>query len=239
MNAILNSLRIKIFADSGDLTALFKCAENPFVKGFTTNPSLMRKAGVSDYEGFAKKLLDHVSPRPVSFEVLSDSTDEIVRQAETIASWNACSYIKIPITDTHGKLMDKPISVLSERGIKVNVTAIMTAEQIQVAARALSRHTPGIISFFAGRVADTGVDPAPIAERAMWWSENRPKVEFLWASAREVLNVFQADHAGFHIITLTPDLIAKLSLVGRALEDYSLETVRTFCADAAAAGYKI
>jgi transaldolase len=233
-------LKIKIFLDGADLESIKNATrEFPFVKGFTTNPSLMRKAGVTDYKGFALKAIEAAGGLPISFEVFSDDFADMERQAKIIASWGANAYVKIPITDTKGESAAPLVKKLSASGVKLNVTAIMTTEQVRLTAEALDAATPAIVSVFAGRIADTGRDPIPVMKENLALLSAKPKAELLWASSREALNIFQADESGTHIITATRDLIAKMKLAGRDLDEYSLDTVKTFYDDAQAAGYKL
>jgi len=232
-------LRVKIFADGADLDGIVRMAANPLIKGFTTNPTLMRKAGVGDYEKFARQVLEAVPDRPVSFEVFADDFPEMIRQAKVIASWGRNVNVKIPVTNTRRKFAGSVIRQLSEAGVKLNVTAVLTVEQVKQIAEHLVPETPAIISVFAGRIADTGVDPVPIMQAAREALTSHPRAALLWASPRELLNIFQADEVGCHIITATSDVLAKLALVGKDLDDYSLETVQMFRRDAVAAGYQI
>ena len=233
------SLKVKIFADGADLDGIAKLYKNPLIKGFTTNPTLMNKAGIKDYEAFARDLLKVVPDRPVSFEVFADEFGEMEAQAMVIASWGKNVNVKIPITNTKGLSAGPLIKRLSAAGVICNVTAIMTPEQVQVVADALDPKTPAIVSVFAGRVADTGVDPVPLMTKCRDILKPRPRAELLWASPRELLNIFQADEIGCHIITVTHDVLAKLALVGKILDDYSLDTVKMFYKDATAAGFSI
>jgi transaldolase len=235
----ISKLKIKIFADGAEIESIVALAGNPLIKGFTTNPTLMRKAGIADYEGFARALLAAVPDRPVSFEVFSDSLPEMAAQARAIASWGANVNVKIPVTNTEGVSTCPIVAELSREGIAVNVTAVMTPDQVRAVAEALSPETPAIVSVFAGRVADTGRDPVPLMTECLAALAGRPKAELLWASPRELLNIFQADEIGCHIITVTTDLFGKLGLVGRDLDAYSLDTVQMFRRDAVAAGYTI
>ena len=228
---------VKIFADGADLEAILELADRPDIAGFTTNPTLMRQSGVTDYEGFARKLLEHVTDRPISFEVFADSDDEMLRQARLIASWGSNVYVKIPVTDTRGTSTAAVVRELSASGVHVNVTALMTEPQVEVATAALARGPGGVISVFAGRVADTGRDPVPLMRAALETMAPCPELELLWASPREILNVRQADDLGVHIITLTRDVLKKLESLGKDLDAFSLETVRMFHNDAAAAGF--
>ena len=235
----LQNLRIKIFADGADLAGIMRLYANPLIKGFTTNPTLMRKAGVEDYESFARTVLAAVPDRPVSFEVFADEFPEMVQQAKVIASWGSNVFVKIPVTNTRGEFSGAVIRELSAARVALNVTALLTVTQVRQVADCLAPETPAIVSLFAGRVADTGVDPVPLMREALAAMAPRPRAELLWASPRELLNVFQADEIGCHIVTVTHDVLAKLPLVGRDLEEYSLETVKMFRSDAAAAGYAI
>lgn len=236
----VGGLRTKIFGDGADLDAILQLYKNPLIKGFTTNPTLMRSAGVTDYEAFARTVLNKVPDRPVSLEVFADEFDEMERQALAIASWGRNVNVKVPITNTRGESAAPLIERLSRQGVVVNVTAIMTLDQVRVVAEAIAKETPAIVSVFAGRVADTGVDPVPhMREAKKILSDSKPKAELLWASPRELLNIFQADEIGCDIITVTNDLIGKLKLVGKDLDAYSRETVQMFYRDAAAAGYEI
>jgi len=235
----INQLAIKIFADGADFDTIVKLRANPLIKGFTTNPTLARNAGVHDYEEFGRKVLAAVPDRPVSLEVFADDFPEMVSQGRIIASWGANVNVKIPITNTKRQFSGDVIHTLSAEGVVVNVTAIMTLDQVRCVAESLAPDVPAIVSVFAGRVADTGVDPMPMMAEARKILEARPKAELLWASPRELLNVFQADDVGCHIITATKDVLGKLSLVGKDLEAYSLETVEMFRRDALAAGFTI
>lgn len=235
----LDRLGVKIFADGADFDGILKMYANPLIKGFTTNPSLMRKAGVTDYEGFARKLLAAVPDRPISFEVFADSPHDMVRQAKAIASWGANVNVKIPVVNTQREFMGRAIEELSQEGVVVNVTAVMTLTQVRRIGACLAIDTPAIVSVFAGRIADTGIDPMPLMREGVGLLADRPKAELLWASPRELLNIFQADEVGCHIITVSHDVLAKLGLIGKDLDGYSLETVEAFYRDAQAAGYAI
>jgi len=228
---------VKIFADGADLEAILELAAQPGIAGFTTNPTLMRKSGVTDYEGFARKLLERITDRPVSFEVFADEHAQMIRQARLIASWGSNVYVKIPVTDTRGAGTAAVVRELAASGVHVNVTALMTVGQVEAASAALAGGPPAIVSMFAGRIADTGRDPIPLMRAALAVLAQYPQLKLLWASPREILNVRQADDIGVHIITVTTDLLTKLDLFGRDLEDFSLETVRMFHHDAATAGY--
>lgn len=235
----LEQLKVKIFADGADIAGIAAMSKKPFIKGFTTNPTLMRKASVADYAAFAKDVLSVVRDLPVSFEVFSDEFDEMERQANTIAEWGSNVFVKIPVTNTRAESSCPLISRLSRRGVQVNVTALMTPGQTRQVAEALHPETSSCISVFAGRVADTGRDPLPLMKQCVEILKSTPKFELIWASPRELFNVFQADSIGCHIITVTNDVLAKLSLVGKDLLAYSLETVEMFRGDAVKAGYTI
>jgi transaldolase len=235
----LEKLRVKIFADGADWDSIMEIYREPYIAGFTTNPTLMRKAGVAEYEAFCKKLLALVPDRPISFEVLADDFDEMEAQAWQLASWGRNVNVKIPIANTRGQSACPLIARLSSQNITVNVTAVMTLRQVREAVDALAPGTPGIISVFAGRIADTGIDPVPVMSEALTIMRDRPRSELLWASPRELLNIIQANKIGCHIITVTGDLLRKLSILGKDLEVYSLETVDMFYRDAMAASYII
>ena len=232
-------LKVKIFADGADLAGMKEMYANPLIKGFTTNPTLMRKAGVQDYKAFARQVLDAIPDRPISFEVFADEFDEMERQALEIASWGKNVSVKIPVTNTRRQSAGPLIERLSKAGIALNVTALTSLEQVREVTGRLAPQTPAIISVFAGRIADTGRDPVPLMAEAVKIMRARPKAELIWASPRELLNIFQADAVGCHIITATNDILKKLALVGKDLEEYSLETVQMFHKDAQAAGYRI
>ena len=235
----IDSLNIKLFCDGADFDSIMALYANPCVQGFTTNPTLMRKAGIVNYEAFARKVLSAICDRPVSFEVFADDIEGMEAQAHTIAGWGRNVNIKIPVTNQAGEFMGGLIRRLSRSGLVVNVTAILTLDQVYRVADTLDPDTPAIVSIFAGRIADTGVDPVPLMRSAVEILGSRPKAELLWASPRELLNIFQANDAGCHIITVPPDILKKLSLVGKDLADYSLETVSMFHQDARAAAYHI
>ena len=235
----VDNLKIKLFADGADLAGMLEMYADPRIQGFTTNPTLMRKAGVDDYEAFARDLLERIPDRPVSLEVFADDLPEMERQARKIASWGANVNVKIPVTTTTGESTEAIVRTLSAEGVVLNITAIMTQEQVRTVGAALSPDTPAIVSVFAGRVADTGVDPMPHMAECLKILADRPKAELLWASPRELLNVFQADEVGCHIITATNDILKKLALVGKDLDGYSRETVQMFRNDALGAGYSI
>jgi transaldolase len=234
-----SSLSVKLFADGADLTGIEAMSKNPQIKGFTTNPTLMKKAGVTDYKGFAHEVLKIVSGRPVSFEVFADDFPTMERQAMEIASWGENVNVKIPVTTTKGEFCGPLIRNLSEAGVALNVTAILNIDQVRRVAEHLAAQTPAFVSVFAGRIADTGRDPVPMMAECVKILKAKPKAELIWASPRELLNVFQADSVGCHIITATNDILGKLSLVGKDLSAYSLETVDMFFRDAQAAGFKI
>jgi transaldolase len=228
--------RVKIYADGADLAAMRRLAAEPLIQGFTTNPTLMRQAGVADYAAFARDVLDCISGRPVSFEVFADDLQTMERQALTIAAWGPNVYVKIPVTNTRGVSTAPVLRSLAEQGVKVNVTALLTLAQVRICAEALGQSRAACISVFAGRIADTWRDPVPVMQAALECLRPYPQLELIWASPRELLNIFQADTMGCHIITVTPELLKKLSLVDKDLDEYSLETVRMFYEDARKAG---
>jgi transaldolase len=232
-------LRVKIFADGADLSSIAESSKDPRIAGFTTNPTLIHKAGLSDYESFAKEFLVYVERSPVSFEVLADDIDEMVRQARIISGWGDNVYVKIPVTNTQRLSTAQEVRGLSEDGVKVNVTAIFTTRQVETMADAVRNGAPSYLSIFAGRIADAGVDPIPIVSAAVEITADLDSCELIWASPREVLNAVQADAVGCHIITMTPDLIAKLDLLGKDLDVFSLDTVKMFHDDARAAGLNV
>jgi transaldolase len=233
------SLKIKIFADGADLQSMKALYANPVVKGFTTNPTLMKAAGVTDYADFARKVLAAIPDRPVSFEVFADEFNEMEQQALEIASWGRNVNVKIPVTNTKGVFTGPLLERLAKRGVVLNVTAIFTLDQVRRVTDVLSPDVPAIVSIFAGRIADSGIDPVPLMAEAVRIVKARPKAEVLWASPRELLNVIQADEVGCGIITATGDIIKKLSLIGKDQDAYSLETVKMFYNDATAAGFRI
>jgi transaldolase len=235
----MHDLSVKVFADGADLPEIRALAANPLIRGFTTNPTLMRKAGIDDYEAFAREVVMETGDRPISFEVFSDEPDEMHRQALKIASWGDHVNVKVPVTNTRGESTARLVRELAESGVRCNVTALMTPEQVEVVTEALRPGPSAFISVFAGRIADTGRDPVPIMRACLDIMESAPALELIWASPRELLNVFQAAQIGCHVITVTPDVLKKLQLVGRDLAEYSLDTVKMFHADAAAAGYQI
>ena len=233
----INDLKVKIFADGADKDGMLEMYRNPLIKGFTTNPTLLRKAGVSDYQAFALDILKAIPDRPISFEVLSDEFDEMEIQARKISNWGGNVYVKIPVTNTHGEPSAKLIRRLIRYGIKLNVTAVMTLDQVRDMAQALEGAPSANISIFAGRIADTGRDPMPLMSAAVELLRLYPNIELIWASPRELLNIFQADNIDCHIITVTNDILKKLELVGKDLHVFSLDTVKMFFNDALKAGY--
>lgn len=233
------NFRIAIYADGADVRDMIAARDAGLVKGFTTNPTLMRKSGIADYETFAREALAAVGAMPISFEVFADEFDEMERQAKLIATWGEGVFVKIPITNTRGESSVPLIARLSAAGVKLNITAILTLDQVRAVVDALAPDTPAIVSVFAGRIADTGVDPVPLMREAAAIVAARPKAELLWASPRELLNIFQADEVGCHIITVTSDILKKLSMVGKSLDELSLDTVKMFFNDASAAGYTL
>ncbi len=235
----LSDLKIKLFADGADKSGILEMYQNPLIKGFTTNPTLMRKAGVADYEAFAKEVLQAVPDRPISFEVFSDEFPEMERQAKKISSWGKNVYVKIPVTNTRGQSSAELVRKLGGFGIKLNVTAVLSLEQVRTTAAALAGGPPSVVSVFAGRIADTGRDPVPIMTAALELMKDYLNIELLWASPRELLNIFQANAIGCHIITATNDVLKKLPIVGKDLGEFSLETVKMFYDDAVKAGYKL
>jgi transaldolase len=239
MSDRISSLRVKIFADGADRATILQLAQDPNIQGFTTNPTLMRKAGVGDYEAFAKDIAAAIPDRPLSFEVLSDDFEEMEQQALRIASWGRNIYVKIPITNTRGESSARLIARLARQGVQMNVTAVMTLAQVDSVIPILRYGPPCCISIFAGRIADAGCDPLPILAGALIRIRAYPQIELIWASPREVFNIVQADNIGCHIITVTSDLLKKLPLLGRDLTEYSLDTVKMFFEDARAAGYII
>ncbi len=235
----VTELTVKLFADGADPATMQALYQNPLIRGFTTNPTLMRKAGISDYRAFAREILQTIPDRPISFEVFSDEFDQMERQAMEIAGWGSKVYVKIPVTNTRGKSSYSLVKRLVSRGVKVNVTAMLALDQVQHVLPALSDASSAYVSVFAGRVADTGQDPVPLMAAAVELLRPHPNVELIWASPRELLNIFQADAIGCHIVTATHDILSKLHLVGKSLHAYSLETVRMFYEDARKAGYTL
>jgi transaldolase len=235
----ITDLKVKIFADGADYDGIVKMSKNPVIKGFTTNPTLMRKAGVGDYEAFARKVLSAIPDRPVSFEVFADDFASMAEQARTIAAWGSNVNVKIPVTNTKGQSSAELLRALSSEGITLNVTAVFTLDQVRAVTDALDPATPAIVSVFAGRIADTGVDPIPHMLACKQILGSRPKAQLLWASTRELLNIFHAEESGCDIVTVPNEFLSKLDLVGKDLAEYSRETVQAFYRDAAAAAYQI
>ena len=238
MNA-LDNLKVKIYADGADRDGMLEMYAKSYIQGFTTNPTLMKKAGITDYKAFAHEILQAIPDRPISFEVFADEFTDMERQALEIKTWGENVYVKIPVSNTRQEMAYDLIERLSGAGVHLNVTAILTLEQVQNVADALKDGPDSIVSVFAGRIADTGLDPVPVMQKALTLLEVAPKAELLWASPREVLNIYQADNIGCHIITATNDLIRKLALGGKDLAEYSLETVQMFYDDAQSAGYTL
>jgi transaldolase len=230
---------IKLFQDGADLNAMIAAKKSGRVAGFTTNPTLMRKAGITDYKSFALKVIEAIPDFPISFEVFSDDFETMEREAREIASWGGDTFVKIPISNTKGQSSTPLIKKLSKEKFSLNVTAILTLDQVREVAAAADAGARTIVSVFAGRIADTGIDPVPMMRKSVELLKQLPKAELLWASPREVLNVVQAAECGCHIITATPDIIAKTPLLGKDLRQYSLETVKMFYDDAHAAGFKL
>lgn len=229
------SLKTRIFADGADLAAIARLSDDPSISGFTTNPTLMRAAGLSDYRAFARHLLDLVPDKPISLEVCADDPAEIARQAHLLAGWGSNVYVKVPITTTGGQPLSPVIHDLAHTGVKLNVTAVFTVEQCSQAIDALEGGASSFVSVFAGRIADAGIDPLPTVAASVKIAEERGDTKIIWASPREILNLVQADSVGCHVITMTPDLLGKVTLLGKDLEDFSRETVQMFYRDAAAA----
>ena len=232
-------LKIDLYADGADVRDMLAARESGLVKGFTTNPTLMRKSGVTDYEAFAREALEAVSGMPISFEVFADEFDEMERQARQIATWGESVFVKIPVTNTRREPAVPLIRRLSSAGVKLNVTAILTLDQVRDVVDALDANVAAIVSVFAGRIADTGRDPVPLMREAAAIVARKPKAQLLWASPRELLNIFQAEECGCHIITVTGDILKKLSMVGKSLDELSLDTVKMFYNDASAAGFRL
>jgi transaldolase len=233
------SFHVKIFADGADRASILELADNPWIRGFTTNPTLLRKAGITDYEAFGKSLVQAIPERPFSFEVLSDDFEEMERQAYRIAAWGENVYVKVPITDTRGRSSAAVVKRLAQHGVRVNVTALMTLDQVDAVVPSLRNGAPSCISIFAGRIADAGYDPLPILCGALQRIRAYPQIELIWASPRELFNIVQADAIGCQIITVTHDLLKKLPLLGRDLSEYSLDTVKMFVNDARAAQFTL
>lgn len=235
----ITHLKVKIFADGADKSAMLDMAAKPFIKGLTTNPTLMAKAGISDYEAFARDILAHITDKPLSLEVFSDEIDEMERQALKITSWGPNVYVKIPVTNTRGESTCALVQRLADQGVKVNVTALMTLAQVRDVVAHLHDDVPACVSVFAGRIADTGIDPLPLMHAAVAMASIKPQAEVIWASPRELLNIFQADAIGCQIITVTNDILKKLATVGYDLDSYSLDTVKMFYNDATQAGFRL
>jgi len=235
----IDKLNVKLFADGADRAGMLEMYEKPYIRGFTTNPTLMKKAGISDYEGFAHEILQEIPDRPISFEVFADDFDEMERQALKIRTWGENVYVKIPVSNTRQQMSYGLIERLSGAGVHLNITAILTLEQVRAVAAAVQNGPASVVSVFAGRIADTGLDPVPVMSEALEILGVAPQAELLWASPREVLNIYQADTIGCHIITATNDILRKLSLSGKDLAEYSLETVQMFYDDANRAGYTL
>ena len=236
---MLEKMKVKIFADGADKAGMLEMYDKPYIKGLTTNPTLMRKAGISDYRAFALDILQSIPDRPISFEVFSDDFGDMERQAMEIASWGDNVYVKIPITNTKRQPCYDLVRRLASRRVKLNVTALMTLSQVRDVSAALDPKVSSYVSVFAGRIADTGRDPVPLMAAAVEMLRVLPAAELIWASPRELLNIFQADAIGCHVITVTNDILKKLSLVGFDLDDYSLDTVKMFHTDAVAAGFRL
>jgi transaldolase len=234
-----SKLRIDLYADGADVRDMVAARESGIVKGFTTNPTLMKKSGVTDYSAFAKEALKAVSGMPISFEVFADDFDEMERQARLITTWGEGVYVKIPVTNTKGQSAVPLIRRLAGAGVKLNITAILTLDQVRDVVDALNPDVPAVVSVFAGRIADTGRDPVPLMREAANICKSKPRAQLLWASPRELLNIFQAEEVGCHIITVTSDILKKLAGVGKSLDELSLDTVKMFYNDASAAGYKL
>ena len=235
----VEQLKVKIFADGADKAGMLEMYEKSFIKGLTTNPTLMKKAGITDYRAFCKDILTSIKDKPLSFEVFSDDFSEMERQALEIASWGENVYVKIPVTNTKQVACYDLVKGLAAKKVKLNVTAIMTLDQVKNVVASLDPHVPSYVSVFAGRVADTGYDPLPMMAQSVDLLKAAPASELIWASPRELLNIFQADDIGCHVITVTNDILKKLSLVGYDLDQYSLDTVKMFYKDAIEAGFKL
>jgi transaldolase len=235
----LSELKVKLFADGADRAQIMAAGANPLIQGFTTNPTLMRAAGVKDYEAFARAVLEVITDRPISFEVFADEFSQMERQAHKIASWGENVYVKIPVTNTRRQSCSDLIHRLAHSGIKVNVTAVLTLGQVRDASAALGGGASAVVSVFAGRIADTGRDPVPLMAAAVELVSVYNNIELVWASPRELLNIFQANDVGCHIITVTDNVLAKLKTIGKDLRDYSLDTVQMFYDDAARSGYQL
>lgn len=235
----MKNMNVKIFADGADKKSMQEMYDKDFISGLTTNPTLMKNAGIDNYESFCQEILGFIKSKPISFEVFSDDFDEMYRQARIINSWADNIYVKVPISNTKGEFSYELVNKLSNEGVKVNVTAIMTKKQIDNTFSALSKDCPAYVSVFAGRIADTGQDPINIMKYAVEKTHDLPGVEIIWASPRELLNIVQADQIGCQIITVTPDILKKINKIGYSLDDYSLDTVKMFYDDAVSAGYTL
>ena len=239
MTVTADNLKVKLFADGADKATMMELYRNPMIQGFTTNPTLMRKAGIADYGEFARDILSSIADRPISLEVFADEFDDMERQARLIAGWGENVYVKIPVTNTRREPSLDLICRLTHAGIKLNVTALLTLDQVRDVTAALAGGAPSCVSVFAGRIADTGRDPVPLMAKAVEMVSVHPGMELIWASPRELLNIIQADAIGCHIITATPDVLQKLALVGKDLDEYSLDTVKMFHSDAVKSGFKV
>jgi transaldolase len=235
----LDSLNVKIFADGADKTEMLEMYSKPFIRGLTTNPTLMRQAGISNYKAFAREILSQIKDKPVSFEVVCDEFADMERQALEISSWADNVYVKIPVTNTRAEPSYELVRRLASRGVKVNVTAVMTLGQVRDVVSVLNPEVASYVSVLAGRIADTGVDPVPFMAAAVHMLKPNPKAELIWASPRELLNIFHADSIGCQVITATREILRKLALIGHDLDEYSLDTVRMFYRDAVAAGFSL
>jgi transaldolase len=236
---VLDQLKIKLFGDGADIEQMLELATKPYIRGFTTNPTLMRKAGVTDYVGFARRVLAEITDKPISFEVFSDELEEIHSQAREISSWAPNVYVKVPVTNTRGESTEEIVRALTTTGVQVNVTGIFTLPQVEAVTRALEGGAPSVVSVFAGRIADAGVDPIPHMTKALEITNTVPTAELLWASPRELLNIVQADQIGCDIITATQDILGKLPLLGKDLAEYSRDTVTMFYTDAQESGFTL
>ena len=239
MNSFLDRMTIRLFADGADLDSIKKLNLDPRVDGFTTNPTLMRKAGITDYQSFARDAIDEVGHKPISLEVFADEVAEMRRQAEKIATWGENVYVKVPVTNTKGEMTNELVRDLSQSGVKLNVTAVFSQRQVDMVSEALVGGAPSVLSVFAGRIADAGVDPVPMMQKFAKDLANHPEIELLWASPREILNLIQANETGCKIITMTPDLWAKMGGLGKDLDVFSLDTVKMFFDDASASGFEL
>jgi len=235
----INQLEIKLFADGADIEKMLELSKKPYIAGLTTNPTLMRRSGVKDYKYFANRVLSQIQDKPISFEVFSDDIGEMIKQAREIASWGKNVNVKIPITNSKGESTNRAVQILSQEGIHLNVTAILTIEQVENVIKILDSKSNVFISVFAGRIADTGKDPIPLMKESLRIMKNHSNAKLIWASPREILNIIQANEIGCHVITATSDILSKLNLLGKDLSEYSVETVNMFRNDAIASGYSI